>query len=293
MELIRTIAELRSFRKGLQGSVGFVPTMGYLHAGHLSLVKAAQEIADGVIVSIFVNPSQFGPNEDLANYPVDIAKDLELLEQQQVDAVFLPDVSEIYPANFQTTVSVSKLAQGLEGARRPGHFDGVATVVSKLFNIVQPDHAFFGQKDAQQVVIIRQMVRDLNFPISIHVCPIIRDTDGLALSSRNVYLKEGERILARKLSESLRLAQEAYEGGLRSAEGLRELIRSVFDAESMAQVDYVSVADCHDLTEIEGLCEGPVLVSLTVKIGKPRLLDNCLLPASLNNQAGATRYLGV
>src|SRR5690349_20070514 len=221
MLTVKTLTELRSARRTLSGRVGLVPTMGYLHEGHLSLVRRAREECEHVAVSIFVNPTQFGPKEDLSKYPRDLDKDLGLLEPLGVDLVWIPDNETMYPPGFQTWVEVESITQPLEGARRPGHFRGVTTIVAKLFTGVQLDAAYFGQKDAQQAAVIRQMTRDLNFPIEIVVCPIVREPDGLAMSSRNVYLDPDQRKAAIVLSRSLRAAQGAYENGERNAEKLR------------------------------------------------------------------------
>jgi len=250
--------------------------MGYLHKGHLSLVERAREECAGVVVSIFVNPTQFGPGEDLASYPRDIPRDLELLQEACVDLVWVPDPSELYPPAFQTWVTVEAVTKRLEGAFRPSHFRGVATVVTKLFNAVQPDKAYFGQKDAQQAVVIRQMVRDLNFPIEVIVCPIIREPDGLAMSSRNVYLDASERQAALVLYRALRAARDAFEAGTREAEDIREIAARVLECEPLANVQYVSCADPETLDELEGSVEKGLL-SLAVRIGKTRLIDNIML----------------
>jgi pantoate--beta-alanine ligase len=262
-------------------SVGFVPTMGYLHDGHLALVRRATEENDITVASIFVNPLQFGPKEDLARYPRDFERDSKLLEAAGVAAIFYPDATEIYPPDFSTSVEVGRVSEGLEGGVRPGHFRGVATVVSKLFNIVTADKAYFGQKDAQQVAVIKRMVLDLNFGIEIVVCPTVREKDGLAMSSRNVYLSAEERraapVLHIALESAARLWQEAHQQ--RNGENLRKIMRAVLDSEPLAKPDYVSAADPATLQEYDA--EVPpgngVLLSLAVRFGTTRLIDNMLL----------------
>lgn len=286
MKIIDTIEDLRAMRHEIKKTVGLVPTMGYLHDGHLSLVRHAKAETECVIATIFVNPTQFGEGEDLNAYPRDLPRDFELLEQEEVDYVFVPTPDLMYPADYQTYVNVESVSAGLEGAHRPGHFKGVATIVTKLFNLTQPDVAYFGQKDAQQVIVIRRMVRDLNFPLEVAVCPIVREPDGLAMSSRNVYLNPAEREAATVLNRALRLAGEAYTLGERSPQTLREIMREIVEAEPLAQPDYISVADAGTLVELQSSSDDPMLLSLTVQIGKPRLLDNCLLPLSLNTRQG-------
>lgn len=273
---IVSLEELRQTRAELHQPVGFVPTMGALHAGHLSLVKRAREECASVIVSIFVNPTQFGPNEDLANYPRDLECDLELLTPLEVDLVWTPSTEIMYPAGFQTWVTVDELEKPLEGAMRPGHFKGVTTVVSKLFNCVQPHRAYFGQKDAQQVAVIRRMAKDLNFPIEIVVCPIVREEDGLAMSSRNVYLSQEERKAATILYRSLTKAQSAFSNGERAADSLRTLVADTINLEPLARLQYVSLADPDSLSELQRL-KGKSLLSLAVHFGKTRLIDNLVL----------------
>jgi pantoate--beta-alanine ligase len=292
VQVVEAIEALRIARHQLPGRVGLVPTMGALHAGHRSLVKQAQAENDSVITTIFVNPTQFGPEEDLSNYPHDLSSDLDIFRDAGVDLVFVPDRFSIYPPGYQTYIEVEDVSQGLEGAYREGHFRGVATIVAKLFNLIQPDVAYFGQKDAQQVVVIRQMVRDLNFPLDIAVCPTVREPDGLAMSSRNAYLKPAERIAASVLHRALNAAASAYEGGQRNPKMLREIMHDVLQAESLARVEYVSVADAKTLRELEASSEEPALLSLAVRIGEARLIDNMLLPLSLNELGGATTVLG-
>jgi pantoate--beta-alanine ligase len=276
LQIFRTIAAFRAWRGGIEGSLGLVPTMGYLHEGHISLVRAARIDSAHVAVSIFVNPTQFSPNEDLSRYPRDEARDLQLLEAEGVDAVFAPEPGEIYPDGFSTYVSVERLTARLEGASRPGHFRGVTTVVLKLFNIMQPDKAYFGRKDAQQLAIIRSMTSDLDVPVEIIGLPIVRESDGLAMSSRNVYLAPEQRAAALVLSRSLRLAEGAYAVGERDAGVIRDRMRALIAGEPLASADYVSIADAGTLEEVERV-DAPVLVSLAVRFGPTRLIDNTTL----------------
>ena len=276
MITLTTLAELRAARAALPQPVGLVPTMGYLHEGHLSLVRAARAECASVVATIFVNPTQFGPQEDLAAYPRNLAGDLALLQAKKVDLVWTPTPDIIYPPDFQTWVTVMEVTQPLEGAKRPGHFRGVATVVSKLFNAVQPQKAYFGQKDAQQVIVIRQMVRDLNFPIDIVVCPTSREPDGLALSSRNVYLDPAQRQAATVLFRALSAAQRAFAGSVTHADDLRHIMTGIIAAEPLARLEYVSCADPDTLAELDGSVTR-ALLSLAVFIGKTRLIDNVLL----------------
>ncbi|MBX6772419.1 MAG: pantoate--beta-alanine ligase [Chloroflexi bacterium] len=276
MKVVATIKDVRAARAALPSPVGFVPTMGYLHEGHLALVRAARTQNQSVVVSIFVNPKQFGPNEDYASYPRDLDRDLRLLEQEAVDLVFAPSVEEMYPPGFSTFVDVGPLGEILEGARRPGHFRGVATVVTRLFCLIQPDRAYFGQKDAQQCVVIKKLVADLGMPIEIVTVPTVREPDGLAMSSRNVYLDPDQRIAARVLSASLRAAAEAYERGERNAEALRRLVSQIIAGEPRAQLDYVSVADAETLEELSTV-DRPALISLAAWIGRARLIDNIIV----------------
>ncbi|HEY7270727.1 MAG TPA: pantoate--beta-alanine ligase [Dehalococcoidia bacterium] len=278
MEVVETIAAFRAAHGRLEGSLGFVPTMGFLHAGHMSLVEAAKGENRYVAVSIFVNPTQFGPNEDFSRYPRDPDRDLAMLREAGVDLVLLPSVEEIYPAGATTFVDPGPIAEVLEGKFRPGHFRGVATVVLKLFEIVRPHRAYFGRKDAQQLVVIRRLVRDLNVDVEIVPVDTIREPDGLALSSRNVYLSPAERQSALCLYRSLTLAQEMWTRGVRDAGTYRARMRDVIEAEESAAIDYISVADPDSLEELERI-KGPVLVSLAVRIGQTRLIDNVTLGA--------------
>lgn len=276
MKTVTTFSELRLALASLTPAVGFVPTMGYLHEGHLSLARHARAECASVVVSIFVNPTQFGPKEDLAAYPRNLERDLEYLSQAGVDLVWTPTPEIMYPPGFQTWVSVEEVTQPLEGSMRPGHFQGVTTVVAKLFNAVQPQKAYFGQKDAQQATVIRQMVKDLNYPIDIEICPIVREPDGLAMSSRNVYLSPEERRAAVVLSRSLQAARQVYETGERDASRLRQVMSETLAAEPLARPQYVSCADRTTLKELEMITEG-ALLSMAVFIGKTRLIDNLLL----------------
>ena len=276
MQVVRSLDQLRSARAGLAAPHGLVPTMGYLHDGHLSLVRRAKAECASVGVSIFVNPAQFGPAEDLGSYPVDLERDLDLLRHEQVDLVWTPDREDIYPPGFQTWVEVENLTKQLEGRARPGHFRGVTTIVTKLFHAFQPDRAYFGQKDAQQVVVIRRMVKDLDFPLEIVVCPTVRGPEGLAMSSRNSYLSLRERAAATVLYRSLTAAETAFRSGQTDAESLRLRMREVLMAERRARPEYVSVADPDTLEELEGpVARG--LLSLAVLVGKTRLIDNLLI----------------
>jgi pantoate--beta-alanine ligase len=284
MEIVDKISELRekiSVFKDKGKSVGFVPTMGYLHEGHLSLVRKAKEENDVVVVSIFVNPTQFAPGEDFERYPRDVERDRALLEKEGVDVLFIPSVEEMYPGGFSTYVEVLNLTEGLCGAKRPGHFRGVTTVVAKLLNIVMPDKAYFGKKDYQQLKVIERMVKDLNFPVKIVGCPIVREPDGLAMSSRNVYLSLEERKAATILYRSLLLAKEYYEKGGRDAEELKEKIVSFISAEPLVKkIDYVEIVDGETLNPVEKLYPG-VLVALAVFVGNARLIDNWVVGEEL------------
>ncbi|HSG46017.1 MAG TPA: pantoate--beta-alanine ligase [Anaerolineales bacterium] len=275
MRSISTLDELHSARLSLKGTVGLVPTMGFLHEGHLSLIRRAREECDHVAVSIFVNPTQFGENEDLSKYPRDLDRDLKLIEPL-ADLVWLPTAEIMYPQGYQTWVEVEAITSPLEGSMRPGHFKGVTTVVAKLFNGVQPHKAYFGQKDAQQAAVIRQMVRDLNFPLEIVICPIVREEDGLAMSSRNVYLDPEQRKAATVLFRSLNAAQELFESGERNAEKVRGKMKEVLAGEPLADVQYVSCADYDSLEELD-VIKGKTLLSMAVFIGKTRLIDNFVL----------------
>jgi pantoate--beta-alanine ligase len=276
MKLVRTISDLRKSISALPRPLGLVPTMGYLHEGHLALVRRARAECQSVGVSIFVNPAQFGPQEDLARYPRDLDRDLSLLEPAGADLIWAPEPEEVYPSGYQTYVTVGEVAEPLEGALRPGHFRGVATVVAKLFNAFTPERAYFGQKDAQQVAVIRRMALDLNFPPAVVVCPTVRESDGLAMSSRNTYLAPEERRAAIVLYRALSSTRDSYEAGERSGDALRTAMREYLAAEPRAQTEYVSVADPDTLKELERISRD-ALFSMAVRIGKTRLIDNFVL----------------
>ncbi len=255
-------------------TIGFVPTMGYLHKGHLSLVKEAKKNNDVTFVSIFVNPTQFAPNEDLDKYPRDIERDEELLEREGVDFLFYPTVENMYPDGFQTYVSVENLTQVLEGASRPTHFRGVTTVVSKLFNITKPHRAYFGKKDAQQLIIIKKMVEDLNFDVEIVGLPIVRESDGLAMSSRNKYLNKKEREEAVCLYKSLQKAKEMIDKGTDDAETIKQEMRKIIEKYEIPKIDYISINSLSELKELKKIEKDNTLISLAVFVGKTRLIDN-------------------
>ncbi len=259
-------------------TVGFVPTMGYLHEGHLSLVKKSKEQTDITVVSIFVNPTQFAPNEDLAKYPRDIERDKKLLKKYDVDYLFIPDVKEIYPDNFQTFVEINKITKHLEGEFRPTHFKGVATIVAILFNIVKPNFAFFGQKDAQQAAVIKRMVKDLKFDIRIVVCPIIREDDGLALSSRNVYLSAKERTDALVLSKSLKLAQKLIKDGENDSKVILNEMKEIISSVDTSNLDYIKIVSADTFEEAGKLTSGhQYYILIACRIGTTRLIDNSLI----------------
>jgi pantoate--beta-alanine ligase len=276
MHVLETIEAFRAARRTM-GELGVVPTMGYLHAGHIALVERARAENSAVAATIFVNPTQFGPNEDLTRYPRDLPRDLHMLEQAGTDLVFVPSVAEMYPEGFHTSVEVEGITRVLEGAVRPGHFKGVATVVCKLLNIVDAERAYFGQKDAQQTIVVRRMVRDLNMRTRIVVVPTVREPDGLALSSRNTYLSPTERAAAPVLYRSLRAVEAAWHSGERNGDRLREIMSAVLAGEPLAQADYVSVADPETLEELSNVRDR-ALVSLAVRLGRTRLIDNLMLP---------------
>lgn len=278
MKVVNSVAEMRAVRRGLTGSVGLVPTMGYLHEGHLALVRRARSENETVVVSIFVNPTQFGAGEDFQTYPRDPERDLALLQGEEADVVFMPPAEEMYPAHFSTWVDVQQITERLEGAFRPGHFRGVATVVAKLFNIVEPTRAYFGQKDAQQLIVIKRMVSDLNMNLELVAVPTVREPDGLAMSSRNTYLSPKERQAALVLWQALDLANQLWSEGERNAGKIRQKMKALIDSEPLAQIDYISVADAESLEEL-GEIDRPALVSLAVRVGKTRLIDNIVLPS--------------
>jgi pantoate--beta-alanine ligase len=276
MKVIIGIPETRAALRQLPRPHGLVPTMGFLHEGHMSLVHKARVENASVSASIFVNPTQFGPSEDFTTYPRNMDRDLAMLEEAGVDLVYAPPTEVVYPPGFDTYVMVGALTNPLEGTARPGHFKGVATVVAKLFNVMQPDRAYFGQKDAQQALVITKMALDLDFPVEVVVMPTIRESDGLALSSRNVYLAPEERQAALAISRSLREVERLYAAGQRDAHQLRAAISAILATEPLLQPEYVSVADRLTLAELETV-SGPAVVSMAVKVGRTRLIDNVVL----------------
>ena len=276
MKVVETVDEMKRLSRGLIEPMGFVPTMGYLHEGHLSLVKRARMENASVVVSIFVNPMHFGPKEDFRTYPRDTQRDLALLEKEKTDVVFMPSEAEIYPDGFNSWVEVSKLTERLEGASRPGHFKGVTTVVAKLFNIVEPTKAYFGQKDAQQAIVINKMVADLNMNLEVVTCPTVREPDGLAMSSRNIYLNPEEHQAALVLYQALNLAQTLWSQGEKDAKRIRQQMTGLIQKQPLANIDYVSIADPKTLKELEEVSP-PALASLAVRFGKTRLIDNVVL----------------
>jgi pantoate--beta-alanine ligase len=283
MKLVKTIEEMRVFRKAIRASgkrLGLVPTMGALHEGHLSLVRAAREMSDIVAVSIFVNPTQFGPQEDFAKYPRNLESDCALLEREHVDVIFAPSVEDMYPAGAVTWVTVEGMSDRLCGQSRPGHFRGVTTVVSKLFHIIEPDAAFFGQKDAAQVAIVRRMVRDLNMPVSIEVSPIIRESDGLALSSRNAYLNPEERKAALVLYRSLRRAQELFDRGELDSAKLISVGKQELAKEHSVRLDYLEIVEPDTLESIPAISKR-ALIAVAAFVGNTRLIDNIILTPKL------------
>lgn len=278
MRLVHTVLEMKKISlelTHLKKSIGFVPTMGYLHEGHMSLVKKAREENDAVVVSIFVNPTQFGPNEDFESYPRDLERDLRQLEIGRVDYVFAPSVDEMYPKNYSVYVDEIELSKYLCGARRPGHFRGVCTIVAKLFNIVKPTRAYFGQKDAQQFRVLKKMVENLNMDVQMVEMPIIREPDGLAMSSRNVYLNAEERKEATRLYKSLMLAKEMFENGERDVQKLKDAMYGILN-HPLLKVDYVEIVDEETLVPVN-IIEKPAIVALAVFVGKARLIDNIKL----------------
>lgn len=276
MVKLDSIPAVRAWKKRLHGTLGLVPTMGALHEGHLALIRRARAENDHVVVSIFVNPRQFGDSGEFAGYPRTIQRDLELLDQEQVEAVFLPGVDEMYPTGMTTEIRLPGVSDRLEGAARPGHFAGVCTVVCKLLNICGPDRAYFGQKDAQQVVVVRKMVEDLNIPVEIVPVETVRDPDGLAISSRNVFLSDVQRAAAARIPKALFAAQRQNKAGERAAEALRQLVRERIADSELLQIEYVSIADAGELNELETV-DRPAVLSVAVYCGETRLIDNVLL----------------
>jgi len=285
VEIINRIPKMMSIARELRVEgqrIGLVPTMGALHEGHLSLVDRASSTCDKVVVSVFVNPLQFGPAEDFGRYPRDLARDAELAFTRGVDFIFAPSVEEMFPAGFGTFIDVDQLSGRLEGASRPGHFRGVATVVAKLFNIIHPSFAFFGRKDAQQSILIKRMVRDLSIDVEVVICPIVREADGLAISSRNAYLDVEQRAAAVVLRRALERCRTLYSGGERDSARLIQAMRSILAAEPLASVDYVAITDTRDLSQILVISpDSPALVSMAVRLGHTRLIDNIVLNGDL------------
>lgn len=281
MKVYRLISEIRNSVKQFKEErkiISFVPTMGYLHEGHLSLVRYAKKNSDVCVVSIFVNPTQFGPNEDFNRYPRDEKRDLDLLEKENCDLVFIPSAEEMYGTDYQTFVKVKKYSDILEGEFRPTHFEGVTTVVLKLFNIVQPDFAVFGQKDAQQAFIIQKMVNDLNIPIRIDVLPIVRESDGLAMSSRNVYLNEDERKQALSLFQGIQLAEKLFKDGERNTKRIIQEVKKIINQYPLAKIDYVEIVDRNTFLKVDDLKKGnSYYLLLAVRVGNTRLIDNTIL----------------
>lgn len=276
MQVIESVADFRQAYAAAEKPLGLVPTMGFLHEGHMSLVRRARAENATAAVSIFVNPTQFGPNEDFSSYPRDMDADLEKLADSGVDLVFAPPVDEVYPPGFDTYIDVGRIGERLEGEHRAGHFHGVATVVCKLLTVVRPDRAYFGQKDAQQCLVVKRLNKDLNLGAEIVVCPTVRDHDGLALSSRNVYLSASEREAALSLHKALMLAQRLYRQRETDAARIRQRMRQLITEYPDASIDYISIADADNLSELE-LIDRPALISLAVRIGKTRLIDNVIL----------------
>jgi pantoate--beta-alanine ligase len=278
MKICRSISSLnRALPAAGRKKIGLVPTMGFLHEGHLSLVRKCREESDVAVVSIYVNPAQFGPAEDLQRYPRDADRDIALLEQEQTDLLFMPDDAEMYPRPYHSYVNVGELDAVLCGRSRPLHFRGVATVVLKLFNLVLPQLAYFGQKDAQQAILIRQMARDLNLPVRIRVMPIVRDPDGLALSSRNIYLSTRERQAALRLPRSLKIAADMIGGGAKESRAIRGAMQNELDGDPLLATEYVAIVRLQDLGEIAAVEPGNTLIAAAVRVGKTRLIDNFIL----------------
>ncbi len=289
MEIInrrqRMSSVLRRVRREEERTVGLVPTMGALHEGHLSLVREARQRCDAVVVSIFVNPAQFGANEDFARYPRDLTRDTAMLTDYNVDYIFAPPVEEIYPKSFSTYITVEGLSEPLEGTARPGHFRGVATVLAVLFNVVRPDTVFFGQKDAQQTLVVKRLVRDLAFETEVVVLPTVREPSGLALSSRNAYLSDTERQQATALYRALQAAKAVYKNGARSARRIAEAVSGEISLDPEVRLEYVSVTDANTLEHLDKLDDRPALVAIAARVGRTRLIDNVVLcPSKLNSR---------
>jgi pantoate--beta-alanine ligase len=276
MKILKTISALRMWVKEHKQSgktIGFVPTMGYFHQGHLSLMSASKQGSDVTITSIFVNPTQFGPKEDLSSYPRNLERDLEMAQSVGVDAVFIPEAEEIYPAGFETYVVTESLAQKLEGKTRPTHFRGVCTVVLKLLNLVQPEHLYMGQKDIQQCIVLQKMIRDLHVDVEMRIQPTMRESDGLAMSSRNTYLNVDERKAALVLSQSLKLADQMMKSGMQDTAGILKAMKNHIGKEPLAKLDYVEIVDDRDMEPLEKV-QPAMIICMAVYIGKTRLIDN-------------------
>ncbi|MDK2884825.1 pantoate--beta-alanine ligase [Pseudothermotoga sp.] len=278
MVVVKNIDEMKKICRELrkEKTIGFVPTMGYLHEGHLSLVRHSKKENDITVVSIFVNPTQFGPNEDYNSYPRNLNRDASLLEKEDVDYVFIPEIEQMYPKDYSTYINEESLSRHLCGRSRPGHFRGVCTVVTKLFNIVKPNRAYFGQKDAQQFRVIRRMVRDLNMDVEVIECPIVREPDGLAMSSRNIYLSTEERNQALALNRSLKIAENLYRSGEKNTERMKEKIVQYLSSFDKIKIDYVEIVSEETLEPVEKI-EGKVVVAIAAWVGKARLIDNTIL----------------
>lgn len=278
MVVVKNIDEMKKICRELrkEKTIGFVPTMGYLHEGHLSLVRRSKKENDITVVSIFVNPTQFGPNEDYNSYPRNLNRDASLLEKEDVDYVFIPEIEQMYPKDYSTYINEESLSRHLCGRSRPGHFRGVCTVVTKLFNIVKPNRAYFGQKDAQQFRVIRRMVRDLNMDVEVIECPIVREPDGLAMSSRNIYLSTEERNQALALNRSLKIAENLYRSGEKNTERMKEKIVQYLSSFDKIKIDYVEIVSEETLEPVEKI-EGKVVVAIAAWVGKARLIDNTIL----------------
>jgi pantoate--beta-alanine ligase len=291
MEIInrrkRMSSVARKLRREQDRSIGLVPTMGALHEGHLSLVREARRMSDIVVVSVFVNPAQFGPGEDFSRYPRDLTKDTAILTDYNVDYIFAPPAEEIYPRGFSTYVNVEGLSEQMEGIARPGHFRGVATIVSILLNVIRPDFAFFGQKDAQQAVIIKRLARDLAFDTEIIVLPTVREDSGLAMSSRNLYLSEEDQQAATVIHRALTKAKEAFKEGEKNANRLVDLVKSTIESEPRARIDYVNISDAETLEKVDKVEDQPVLIALAVYFGKTRLIDNTILNSTRKRESMA------
>ncbi len=276
MKIIQSVSEMKEWSRSFSGSVGLVPTMGYLHRAHLELIQKSLDACDATVASLFVNPAQFSPGEDFENYPRDREGDRAKLDKMGVDVLFMPDAEAMYPAGFKTCVDVRDVTRRLCGATRPDYFRGMATIVLKLFNIVRPDKAFFGEKDWQQLQVIKTLVRDLNLDVAVESLPIVRDADGLALSSRNEYLNAAERRSALALNRGLQAARELADSGTASAHSIRDCIREIIEREPSAEVEFISICDPESFEELDEVGDG-ALVALAVRMGKARLIDNCLL----------------